>query len=119
MAVLHAGLAWLAAASVVGLLVVAAATAMGRLASYRALDLAVLTQLVVTGLAALAGAATAASTSPPADPLHLVYGALDVFVPIGVRAAVQGRDARAIGRWVTVAALVAVGATLRSFMTGS
>jgi hypothetical protein len=79
----------------------------------------VLLQAATAGLAAIAGVATFALTRPPADPLHLVYGAVAAAVPLAARGAAQGREARSIGRWVAVAAAVAVGATVRSFMTGS
>lgn len=119
MAGLHAAFAWVAAASVVVLLATAALTATGRLRSYRALDRAVLVQLGCSAVAALAGLATAVSLAPPRDALHVLYAAVGTLLPVGVRVAAQGRDPSTIGRWVTVAALVAVGATLRSFMTGS
>jgi hypothetical protein len=119
METVHAWLAWLAAGSLVAVLVTAAATALGRPSSYRALDLVLLAQLALTGLAGVAGAATAASGRPPADPLHLLYGLLAAVVPVGVRAAAQGRTARSVARWVAVAALVALGGAVRSFMTGS
>ncbi len=51
--------------------------------------------------------------------LHLLYGAVATLAPGVARAAAHGRGAAGLGRWVTVGALVAVGATVRSFMTGS
>lgn len=101
------------------LLATSALTATGRLRSYRALDRAILAQAGLTALAALAGVAAAVALEPPSDALHMLYGTVGTLLPAGVRAAVQGRDPSAIGRWVTVAALVALGATVRSFMTGS
>jgi hypothetical protein len=115
----HVALAWLAATSVVAVLVLAVLTATGRArGSYRWLDATLLAQAVVTGLASALGVASFVSGRPPVDALHVVYGAVATLVPLGVRAAAQGRDARTIGRWVAVAAVVAIGATVRSFMTG-
>jgi hypothetical protein len=116
---LHAALAWAAAAAVVAVLGAALLTATGRLATYRILDRLILAQLAVGALAATAGAATATSSAPPRDVLHLLYGALAVIVPVAVRVWAQGRAARSVGRSVAVAALIALGATVRSFMTGS
>jgi hypothetical protein len=119
MGVLHAALAWLAAASVVAVVAVGAATATGRIATYRALDVTLLAQAAITALAGLAGAATYAAVGPPRDPLHLLYGAVTAALPLAVRILGQGGTARTLGRWVALAGLVALGATLRSFMTGS
>jgi hypothetical protein len=119
MAGLHAALAWLVLAAVVGLLVVAVLTAAGRTRSYRLLDRVVLAHLALATLAGLAGVAAAAGGRPPADGLHLVYGAVSTGLPVVARMTAQGRDRAAIGRWVALAALLALGATIRSFMTGS
>ena len=116
---LHLGLAWLAAGSVVAVLVTAVGTAAGPLPSYRVLDVVLLAQVAATGTAALAGVAVWLTAAPPQDPLHLLYGAVAFAAPMAVRLAVQGRDPRAVGRWVALAALVALGSTIRSFMTGS
>ncbi len=116
---LHAALAWVAAASVLAVLGAGALTASGRHATYRTLDRLILVQVGAGALAALAGAASAAGAAPPRDPLHLLYGAVTVILPVAVRAWAQGRPTRSVGRWVAVAALIALGATVRSFMTGS
>ena len=101
-------------------LAVAVATAAGRaFRSYRALDRVLLAQAAVTGLAALVGIGSKATTGLPADPLHLLYGALAALLPLAVRIWASGRTARSIARWVAGAAVVALGATVRSFMTGS
>lgn len=99
-------------------LAAAIATALRWLASYRLLDRLLLVQLGANAVAAAAGLAVLASTAPPEDPLHVLYGAVAVALPTGVRLWAQGRTAATIGRWVAVAALVAAGATIRSFMTG-
>ena len=120
MSAAHVLLAWLAVISVVAVLVLALLTATGRAGgTYRWLDSAVLAQAVLTALTSLVGLVAFAGGRPPSDPLHLVYGAVATLAPLGVRAAAQGRDTRTIGRWVAVAAAVAIGATLRSFMTGT
>ena len=112
-------LAWLAATSVVAVLVLALLTATGRTrGTYGWLDAGLLAQAAVTALTSLVGLAAFVAGRPPADPLHLLYGAVTTLVPVGVRAAAQGRDAGTIGRWFAVAAAVAMGATIRSFMTG-
>ena len=116
---LHAALAWVAAAATVVLLAVAIATAAGRLPSYRALDRALLAQLAMPALAGLTGGAALAASGPPADPLHLLYGAVAALAPGAARAAAHGGGAARLARWVAVGSLVAVGATVRSFMTGS
>lgn len=116
----HVALAWLAAASVLAVLVLAVLTAAGRTGgTYRWLDAALLAQGVVSALTSAVGIAALTGDRPPADVLHLLYGAVTTVVPLTVRAAAQGRDAATIGRWVAVAAVVAIGATVRSFMTGS
>jgi hypothetical protein len=114
----HALLAWLATAALVLVLAVALATASGRLASYRALDRALIVQLAASAVASLVGIATFVAARPVSDPLHLLYGVILTGLPTGARVAAQGRTARSVGRWVAIGALVAVGATLRSFMTG-
>lgn len=119
MAGLHGILAWGVAAVVVALVVVAALTATGRVASYRLLDRAILVEAGAAAIAAVAGLAVALTAAPPRDALHLLYGAVVAIAPVAARLAAQGRDARSIGRWVLAAAVVALGATVRSFMTGS
>lgn len=115
----HVALAWLTVTSVVAVLVLAVLTAIGRTGgTYRWLDAGLLVQAAVAALTSLAGIVAFIGGRPPADPLHVVYGGVATVVPLGVRAAAQGRDARTIGRWIAVAAAVAIGATLRSFMTG-
>lgn len=115
----HVWLAWLSAALVVALLAVAIATATGRVRSYLALDRVLLAQGVIAGLTGAAGLASVVADGPPSDALHLLYGAVLAIVPAAARAAAHGREPEAVGRWVAVAAAVAVGATVRSFMTGS
>ncbi len=116
---LHTALAWLAAASTVALLAVAVSTAAGRFASYRLVDRVLLVQLATATLAAVTGGASLVSAGTPSDALHVLYGAVVGLAPIGARAAAGRGDVRRIGRWVTVAATVAIAATVRSFMTGS
>jgi hypothetical protein len=119
MGVLHAALAWAAVASVAVVLVLAVLTAIGRLRSYRALDVSLLVQVVATSLTSLAGLGAVGAVGPPRDPLHLLYGVVATALPFAVRVAAQGRPVPTIGRWVTVATLVTLGVTIRSFMTGS
>lgn len=119
MAPVHVALAWAAAAAAVALLVVAIATAAGRTASYRALDNAILVQIVTTGAAAIAGIVLPLAGSTVRDPLHLLYGLVALgAAPISRYAGRRG-DARRIGRYAVVAGLVVLGSTLRLFMTGS
>jgi hypothetical protein len=119
MSAAHVALAWLAATAVVAVLVLAVLTATGRTGgTYRWLDAGLLAQTVVTALTSLVGIAAFVAGRPPSDSLHLLYGAVTTIVPLAARTAAQGRDPRTIGRWVAVAAAVAIGATLRSFMTG-
>jgi hypothetical protein len=115
----HVALAWLAATSIVAVLVAALATAAGLTRGYGWLDRALLAQLALTGLAVATGVATFAFARPPGDPLHLLYGGVAAGAPLAARIALQGRDPRRLGRWVAVAAAVAIGATVRSFMTGN
>jgi hypothetical protein len=115
----HVALAWLAATSIVVVLVVALVTAAGRTRGYAWLDRALLAQLALTGLTVATGVATFLVVRPPGDPLHLVYGGVTAGAPLVARIALQGRDPQRLGRWVAVAAAVAIGATVRSFMTGS
>jgi hypothetical protein len=103
----------------VAVLVAALPPAFERSRSYRWLDRAIIVQLATTIVAAVVGMATLAVGGRVADPLHLLYAVIVVALPVGVRAAAQGRPVRTIGRWVAIAALLSLGATLRSFMTGS
>lgn len=118
MAPLHVALAWAAAAAAVGLLVVAIATAAGRTASYRALDTAILVQIVTTSAAAIAGIVLPLTGSTVRDPLHLLYGLVALGAAPLSRYLGRG-DALRIGRYAVVAGLVVLGSTLRLFMTGS
>ncbi len=115
----HVAIAWLAAASIVLVMVVALWTAAGRTRGYAWLDRVLLAQLAVAALAAVTGGASFALSRPPDDALHLVYGAVAVAAPLAARIATQGAGPRKIGRWVAIAAAVAIGATVRSFMTGN
>jgi hypothetical protein len=115
----HAALAWAALVSVAVLLVVAALSLATGRRSHRAIDLAIVGQAVVTGAAALLGAATAVAQAPPRDALHVLYGALAAVAPAICRAIGHRGGSRSIARWVAAGALVALGATVRSVMTGS
>jgi hypothetical protein len=115
----HAALAWPAALAIAVLLAVAALEVVRPRGSYRAIDLALMAQLVATGFTALAGVGVAILAQPPRDPLHLLYGAVVLVVPGVARVAGHRRGAGAVARWVAAGSLVALGATVRSFMTGS
>lgn len=114
----HAALAWIALATIVALLVVSLLAVARPRRSYRAIDLAILAQLAATAATGLAGAVTGVIQAPPRDALHLLYGAVALGAPAVARAAAHRRGTRAVARWVAVGALVGLGATVRSFMTG-
>jgi hypothetical protein len=107
------------AAAVLAVLVAALLPAFERSRSYRWLDRTIIVQVATTVLTAVLGIATLAVGGRLRDPLHLLYAVIVAALPVAVRLAAQGRPARTVGRWVAIAALLSLGATLRSFMTGS
>lgn len=114
----HQSLALAAAAGTGAVFVASAALAAGLAVSLVWLDRAILVQLA-TGLATgLVGLAVAAVSEPPADPLHLLYGAVLVSLPVGGRYATRRADPRRIGRAMAVVSLVTLGVAVRAFMTG-
>jgi uncharacterized membrane protein len=115
---LHALLAWLAVVGALALLGAAILTASRQDESYRLLDRAILVQLGTLALAALSGLAFPLSGTLPRDPLHVLYATVGLLVAPGVRYATRGADARRMGRWQVVGAVVLVGVVLRLFMTG-
>ena len=114
----HGALASAAAVALGVLLVVAVAGIVRPSSSHRAIDLVILGQLAVTGAAAAIGLGVAALVRPPADPLHLVYGTVALVAPVGARAIGHRRGTASMARWVAGGTLIALGATVRSFMTG-
>ena len=82
------------------------------------IDRVILVQLLLAAATALAGLVLALTVRGPSDPLHFVYAAIVVGGLPVVRYAVHRRARPSFGRWIAVAALVVMGALLRSFMTG-
>jgi len=117
MASLHVALAWAVVVSVVALAAIAGLVAVGRLRGRRWVDRALLVQLGLSLLAVLTGALTLPS-GPPRDPLHFLYAVVLTVAPAMGRWIAHGRPDRSVGRWVAGGALVALGAVVRSFMTG-
>jgi hypothetical protein len=118
MAGLHALFGWLTVASTIAVLVAALPGAIGRPSSRRWIDRAILVQVVAASVACLAGIVVAVTGSGPGDVLHFVYAAVVLGTLPGARYAVHGNTGRRFAGWVAVAALVVMGALLRSFMTG-
>jgi hypothetical protein len=69
-------------------------------------------------MTALAGLVVVLTGAGPSDLLHFVYAVLVVGGLPVARYAVHHRAQPGFGRWVAVAALIVMGALLRSFMTG-
>jgi hypothetical protein len=115
---LHFLLAWLAAVGAVVLVVASVLTATGRTPSYLLLDRAILGQIATLLAAIISGLIVAPATSGPRDALHFLYAVVALLAPGATRYALRASDATRMGRWVTVAALVAAGAVARLFMTG-
>jgi hypothetical protein len=81
-------------------------------------DRLVLAVLATTGLAALLGAGVAVSSRPPADGLHLVYGAVALAVlPIARYLARAGSDRRRAG-WLLLGSVVQLAIYARLLQTG-
>jgi hypothetical protein len=117
-AVLHA---WLAAAAVlagVAITVAAVAAVAGRTVSRRLLDRLLLALLGTAGLAAVTGPVIWLGGRPPADPLHIVYGAVAVLALPIARAAAGRRPTGIVARWLLLGSLLTMGALLRVWMTG-
>jgi hypothetical protein len=82
------------------------------------LDRAILVTLAIVGAGGLTGIAVAVTEGGPTDPLHLLYGLL-AFASIPIARSLRAGDDRRIGGSVLVGALIALGAVLRLFMTGT
>jgi hypothetical protein len=115
---LHALVAWLTAASTLAVFVAALPGAIGREVGRIWIDRAVLVQVVAAAVACLAGLAVAVIQGAPSDPLHFVYAAVVLALVPATRYAVHRMTGRRFAIWIAVAALIAMGALLRSFMTG-
>ena len=74
--------------------------------------------VAVIGLAAILGAATALSSAPPDDLLHVVYGALALAVLPGAAFVAGGRPERQQAIVVMVAAVVLAILLFRLLQTG-
>jgi hypothetical protein len=118
MAGLHTLLAWLTVGSTLAVLVASLPGALGRSTSRLWIDRAILLEMACAGVASLAGLALAVSQRGPADLLHFVYGVAVLGIIPASRYIVRGKSGRRFARWIAVAALIAMGALLRSFMTG-
>jgi hypothetical protein len=118
MAGVHAVLAWLTVASTLAVLIAAVPGAFGRETGRTWIDRAVLVQIVAAALASIVGLVVAVTQRGPGDWLHFVYAVVVLGLVAAVRYAVHGMTGRRFAGWVAVAALIAMGALLRSFMTG-
>jgi hypothetical protein len=115
---LHPWLAIVAVGGGVVLAVGAVAAAAGWSGGRLWLDRAVLVQASTALAAALSGLLAALSGGLPADPLHLLYGAVLVGFPIGLRLVAGRRPTRRVGTWLVLGSLVVGGVLVRAFMTG-
>ena len=75
--------------------------------------------VAVIGVTAVLGAATAVSSAPPRDPLHLVYGILAVGVLPGATLVASGRTGRGQTVVAAIACVVLVILLLRLLQTGA
>jgi hypothetical protein len=82
------------------------------------LDRLVLALLVATALAAVLGLGVLVGSRPPADGLHLVYGAAAVLAVPVARAIAGARRSGRLGWWLAAGGLVTLGALLRLWATG-
>jgi hypothetical protein len=114
----HTVLAWLAVASTTAVFVAAIPASIGRDTGRTWIDRAILVEVAAAVLACLAGLAVAIAEGPPRDWLHFVYAGVVLGLIPAVRYAVHGMTGRRFAGWIAVAALIAMGALLRSFMTG-
>ena len=117
MAEVHGILAWIVAVAAGGVLVASSAMAIGAATSRLWLDRAILALLAAALTVAIIGLPLAVAGAPPADPLHLVYGAAVVGLPIGGRYVTRGDGPRRMGRAMTVVSLVTLGVLFRAFTT--
>jgi hypothetical protein len=122
MAGAHLLFAWLTVGATVVIIVATIPGAIDRLAmdtaSRRWIDRAILVQLAAAGAATIAGIAITVTASGPRDPLHFLYAAVVLTAVPVTRYVAHGRTGKLFARWMAVAALVVMGALLRSFMTG-
>ena len=118
MANLHSVLAWISVAGALVLLATAAGAATGRLSSRMVLDRAILVQMATVAVALLTGLVLPFAGSGPGDPLHLLYAIVALAAAPLARFYPRYRSMVVLGRWVAVAGVVILGATLRLFMTG-
>ena len=117
-AILHA---WLAVASVVlaaAVVVLGALDGIGTVRGRRWLDRLVLALLGATVAGALLGLGVLVGAQPPADPLHLVYGAAAVLAVPAARLIAGTRGSPRLGWWLAAGGLVTLGALLRLWATG-
>ena len=115
---IHELLAWLTVASTVAVLLAAFPGAFGRPAGRLWVDRAVLVQVGCATVTLVAGLVVTIAKGGPADWLHFVYAIVVVGVVPAARYAAHGQTERRFAGWIAVAALIAMGALLRSFMTG-
>jgi hypothetical protein len=118
MAAFHAFLGWLTVAATIAVMVAALPGAIGLASGRRWIDRAILSQLAAAAASGVAGVAVAVSGRGPREALHFVYAAIVIAALPGARYAVHAKTARPFAAWIAVAALVVMGALLRSFMTG-
>jgi hypothetical protein len=119
MAGIHGALSIVAAAALVAMVGVAAATWTGTLRNRLWLDRAILVQASAAGVSAMAGITVAIATGRlPADGLHVLYGALLVGGPLVGRFAAGAQTPARLGRSMTLIGVVALGIVVRAFLTG-
>jgi hypothetical protein len=118
MAPLHALLGWLTVGATVAVLVAALLAVSGAVDGRRWIDRSILAQIATAVAACVAGLTTAVMDRGPADPLHFLYAGVILGGLPGARYAVRSRSGPRFAGWIAVAALVVMGALLRSFMTG-
>jgi hypothetical protein len=111
-------LAWLTVAATIVVLVAALFSSRASGRTRLAVDRTILVQAPLAAITALAGLLVALTGLGPADALHFVYAAVVVSGLPVARYAVHRQGQPRFGLWIAVAALVVLGALLRSFMTG-
>jgi hypothetical protein len=119
MAGLHAVLAAGAALGVALLLAAAVAASAGCGRGRHWLDRAILVQAGAAAAAGVTGIILLPGGNRPTDPLHFLYGAVLVALPLGLRLVAGRRPTQRVGSWLVVGSLIAGGVLVRAFMTGA
>jgi hypothetical protein len=118
MAVLHQALGWLSLAASFGVFALAVGASARRLSARHWIDRAILVQLACAAATIAVGLVLPIIGTGPRDGLHFVYAVVTLGGLPVARYAVREKTGPRFAGWIALAALVVIGASLRSFMTG-